>query len=280
MSTWCGLSCGFANIHTTHAAGIESSHKSHNASDKYRTMHHFLTKMYTHVHIFATKWCIVGYGTGALWDFCNRSILFNVLTLWDMGKMIAYQKTIFSVAFCMKKSLMCLLEMHPDVFMQDISVNIGAGDGLGPVRQWAVTWTNDDQEHHGIIKQNGRHFAVDIFTMHFLEWMKKIIFWFKFHWKFFRYMQLSIIQHWFRKWLDAKQATSQYRNQWRCSLLTHVCITRPQWVKQQWVKSHFFQTLAKVINSNLSVLLESNLQKISDTNPLLLSYITVISNQH
>ena len=30
------------------------------------------------VHISVTKWCIVGYGTGALWDLYNRSIL----SLW------------------------------------------------------------------------------------------------------------------------------------------------------------------------------------------------------
>ena len=30
------------------------------------------------VHISVTKWCIVGYGTGALWDLCNRSVV-NIL---------------------------------------------------------------------------------------------------------------------------------------------------------------------------------------------------------
>ena len=30
----------------------------------------------THLHISVTEWCIVGYGTGALWDFiCNMSIV-------------------------------------------------------------------------------------------------------------------------------------------------------------------------------------------------------------
>ena len=27
-----------------------------------------------HVHIYVTKWCTEGYGTGALWDLCNRSM--------------------------------------------------------------------------------------------------------------------------------------------------------------------------------------------------------------
>ena len=37
------------------------------------TMHHFVTEMCTHVHISVTKWCIVGYWTGALWDLHTRS---------------------------------------------------------------------------------------------------------------------------------------------------------------------------------------------------------------
>ena len=49
------------------------SAKTHNnASDKYPTMDHFVTEMCTHGHISVTKWCIVGYRTGVLWDLCNR----------------------------------------------------------------------------------------------------------------------------------------------------------------------------------------------------------------
>ena len=29
---------------------------------------HFATEICTHVHIYVTKWCIMGYGVGALWD--------------------------------------------------------------------------------------------------------------------------------------------------------------------------------------------------------------------
>ena len=42
---------------------------------KYPTMHHFVTEMCTQVHISVTKWWIVGYETGALWDLCDRSII-------------------------------------------------------------------------------------------------------------------------------------------------------------------------------------------------------------
>ena len=48
--------------------------KPHNASGKYPTMHHFVTEMCTHVHISDTKWYIVGYGTGAVWDLWDESI--------------------------------------------------------------------------------------------------------------------------------------------------------------------------------------------------------------
>ena len=58
----------------------EPSHKSHTAFDQYTTMHHFLTEMCTQVHISVTKQCIVGYWTGALWDYlCNRSISYKLI---------------------------------------------------------------------------------------------------------------------------------------------------------------------------------------------------------
>ena len=40
-------------------------------------MHQFVTEMCTHVHISVTKWCIVGYGTSAFWDFYNRAVVFK-----------------------------------------------------------------------------------------------------------------------------------------------------------------------------------------------------------
>ena len=67
-------------VHTT----TDPFHKPHNALDKYPTMYHFVTEMCTYVHISVTKWCIVGYGTGALWDLCSRSII--RLRLWLLAK--------------------------------------------------------------------------------------------------------------------------------------------------------------------------------------------------
>ena len=47
----------------------------HDALDKYPTMHHFVIEMCTHVHNSITKRCIVGYGTGASRDLCNRCVV-------------------------------------------------------------------------------------------------------------------------------------------------------------------------------------------------------------
>ena len=46
------------------------------------------------------------------------------------------------------------------------------------------------------------------------SWMKMLEFRLRFHWSLFLRVQLTIIQHWFRWWLGAVQATSHYLNQW------------------------------------------------------------------
>ena len=46
------------------------------------------------------------------------------------------------------------------------------------------------------------------------SWMKMFKFRLRFHWRLFPRVQLTIFQHWFRKWLGAGQATSHYLNQW------------------------------------------------------------------
>ena len=47
-----------------------SSHKSQNGLENYPKMH-FVTEMCTHVQISVTKWCIMVYETGTLWDTWN-----------------------------------------------------------------------------------------------------------------------------------------------------------------------------------------------------------------
>ena len=61
-------------------------------------------------------------------------------------------------------------------------------------------------------RRDGRHFADDILKCIFI--MKMFEFRLKFHWSLFLRVQLTIFQHWFRKWLGAVQATSHFLNQW------------------------------------------------------------------
>ena len=46
------------------------------------------------------------------------------------------------------------------------------------------------------------------------SWMKMLEVWLNFHWNSLLRVQLTIFQHWFRKWLGADEATSHYPNQW------------------------------------------------------------------
>ena len=56
-------------------------------------------------------------------------------------------------------------------------------------------------------------------------------------------------------------------NQWWPSLLTHVCVTRPQWVKDVWIDSHKWLSITIILCCHLYAL---------DTCLLILVYICVI----
>ena len=91
------------------------------------------------------------------------------------------------------------------------------------------------------------------------SWMK-ILFWLKIHWNLFKRFQLRINQHWFREWLGAEQAINHYLNQWWFSLLTHICVPRPQWLKViiNWScympPSHKYMNTIEVIWEYMSVI--------------------------
>ena len=55
-------------------------------------------------------------------------------------------------------------------------------------------------------------------------WMKTFVLWFRFQW---RWCWSAI---WLRKLLGAKNAISNYLNQWWPSSKSHVCATWPQWL--------------------------------------------------
>ena len=74
--------------------------------------------------------------------------------------------------------------------------------------------------------QNDHHFAEDIV---------KYFFWF--HCISFQIsvkiaiIYLTISYSWFKQSFGTEKASSHYLKQWWPSLLTHICITRPRWVK-------------------------------------------------
>ena len=74
-------------------------------------------------------------------------------------------------------------------------------------------------------RQNGRHSADNHFNSAFFT--QNNTSWCKYHWNLFLGIPQTINQHWFKQWPGVKQATGGYLNQWWCSLLTHLCITRP-----------------------------------------------------
>ena len=84
----------------------------------------------------------------------------------------------------------------------------------GPVNsphKWPVTrkmFPFDD-----VIMRKWNPFRRRHLQAHFLEW-KCFELRLKFHWSLFLRVQLTIFQHWFRWWIGAVQATSQYMNQW------------------------------------------------------------------
>ena len=70
---------------------------------------------------------------------------------------------------------------------------------------------------HFILTHWGRHKMDAISQTTFwsaFSWMKMYEFRLRFHWSLFLRVQLTIFQHWFRKWLGADQATSHYLKQW------------------------------------------------------------------
>ena len=60
--------------------------QTHNALDKRHTIHDFVTEMCTRVHISATKWRIVGHGTGAFWGIYATGLL------WKLDLQISYDE--------------------------------------------------------------------------------------------------------------------------------------------------------------------------------------------
>ena len=96
-------------------------------------------------------------------------------------------------------------------------------------------------------RQNGHRFAYDTFNK--LSWMKMLEFWLRFHWSLFLRVQLIIIR------IGSDNGLALFRRQaiiWtNDSLLMHICVSQPQWVKPmaRWIMAMFVTDLqVKLMN--------------------------------
>ena len=79
--------------------------------------------------------------------------------------------------------------------------------------------------------QDGRRVADDFF---FFSWIKIFLCWLELDGNLITRSQSTILRHGLRLWLGAEQITNHYQNQWSLTLLTHMLVSLPHWVK------HFF----------------------------------------
>ena len=94
------------------------------------------------------------------------------------------------------------------------------------IHTMATVWTHWSRDKTAAISQKT---SVNAFS-----WMKMHEFRLRFQWSLFLSVQLTIIQHWFRS------------EPMMVGLLTHICVTRPHWVKE----SHYNGTLLNTVAQN------------------------------
>ena len=194
---------------------------------------------------------------------CVRHSLVGKLLHWGQDKMADILQTTFCNSFCCMKFEFVIFWFKFHWRVPKGSFN----NSMVLNRHQAIIWTNDGLVHwciygpKSVISSWYRNGWVDHNNWSSLEalthwgWdkmaaisqttfsnafssMKIFESWFKFHWSLFLRVQLTIFQHWFRKWLGAGQAPNHYLNQCRLNLMTDIWVTR-----YQWVKGHFNDSL-------------------------------------
>ena len=80
-------------------------------------------------------------------------------------------------------------------------------------------------------RRNEQHFADDIFKRKLFSSMKMFEFRLKFHWSLFPRVQLTIFQHWVQVMAWRRIGDKPLSEPKMVRSTTHICVTRPQWVK-------------------------------------------------
>ena len=79
-------------------------------------------------------------------------------------------------------------------------------------------------------RQNGRHFADTISSA--FSWVKMLEFRLRFHWSFVPKVQINNIPAMVQIMAWRRPGDKPLSKPMMVSLLTHICVTRPQWVKE------------------------------------------------
>ena len=117
---------------------------------------------------------------------------------------------------------------------------ICSDNGLVPIRRQAIIWTTDGLVYWRIyvsltvaaLTHWGRNKMAAIFQTTFsnaFSWMK--MFRFRLLWRLFQRVQLTIFPSLVQVMAWRRPGDKPLSEQTMVSLLTHICVTRPQWVK-------------------------------------------------
>ena len=147
----------------------------------------------------------------------NHPELPQIVQLWKLGKSSNWGPKSWFQLFSLKKIRLCDTEICNN--------NVKIWNLMNPMKSKIF----DLKINTLRLRQNGRHFANDLFKRIFVN--EKVRIFVQISLKFILECPINNNQHWFRWWLGAKKATSHYLNQWWSSLLMHIWVTRPQWVK-------------------------------------------------
>ena len=140
-------------------------------------------KCYHMTHNFSCLPCVKWYSVGDIsWQ---QPIWHQIVTNW-------YDSHVMSFVF-----------PHQDSVKSDIRSSIAKFITFNAGHQQSQYWATPSytSRHFQLfnslrLRQNGRHFANDIFTAY--SWMEMYEFRLEFHWNLFLRVQLTIFHHWFR----------------------------------------------------------------------------------
>ena len=126
----------------------------------------------------------------------------------------------------------------------------GSDNGLSPGRRQAIIWTNAASLSFNALRprRNGRHFQTTFSNA--FSWMEILEFSLKFHWNLFLVVQNNNIPSLVQIMAWRRPSNKPLSETTMGSLMTHICVTRPQWVKPKG--TYFSETVFKTQKFSLT----------------------------